>query len=274
MTARKAPALLISLISFGLTAAAVSPEAKLPKEQIYALFAQANEAFKQAHSTVGDSVRDRLYEEAILLFEKIINDGRIRNAGLYYNLGNAYFLKGELGKAILNYRRAQRLDKTDVNIQKNLSFARSRRMDKVKVKTEKRVLQTLFFWHYDFSMRTKFAFACLCFAIVCVILTLMVWFGGRASGTVTVATGALLTIMLLGSVVLEFHNRTGTTCGVITAREVLAHQADWQGFAPSFKEPLHAGTEFDLIEHRRQWLHIKLSDGSDGWIPQTSAELI
>ncbi len=42
----------------------------------------------------------------------------------------------------------------------------------------------------------------------------------------------------------------------------------------SFKEPLHGGTEFDLLEQRPGRLHIKLSDDSDNWIPRSSADMI
>ena len=123
----------------------------MPTEQIYSLFKQANQFFREANTAADDPARaQKLYEKAILNYEKIISDGGIKNSKFYYNLGNAYFLKEDIGRAILNYRRAQNLDKTDTNIQKNLAFARSRRIDKVEIRTEKRILETLFFWHYDF----------------------------------------------------------------------------------------------------------------------------
>lgn len=274
MIVAKIPAVLISLLSFGLTGLPASADVELPKEQIYSLFSQANIAFKAANSATNDSERQKLYEKAVLSYEKIINQGRIKNAKLYYNLANTYFLKEDIGRAILNYRRAEKLDKADSNIRKNLSFARDRRIDKVKAKTERRVLHTLFFWHYDFSLKTKFTLALLSFAFLCVGLTVMVWFGRTAPATVTAVICGILVICFSASVVLEAGGEAGKICGVITAREVVAHQGDWQNSPPSFKEPLHAGTEFDLIEHRRGWLHIRLSDDSDGWIPETTAELI
>ena len=58
------------------------------------------------------------------------------------------------------------------------------------------------------------------------------------------------------------------------AEEVVARQGDGKNYSPSFKDPLHAGTEFDVIETRPGWIHIKLFDDSDGWIPDKSAEMI
>ncbi|MHC4642631.1 MAG: tetratricopeptide repeat protein, partial [Planctomycetota bacterium] len=217
MTGRSFLILFVSFLSFGFTLPA---NAKLSDEQQYSLFSRANEAFRQAHSISDNSNKAvKLYEEAILIYEKIISNNQIQNSKLYYNLGNAYLLKGNLGKAILNYRRAEKLDSADTNIQKNLAFARSRRVDKVKLKTEKRVLHTLFFWHYDFSLKTKFVLTCLFFALFCVSLIVMIWFGRIAPGTVTVVISGFLLICLFASVVLEANSQAGKICGVITAEE-------------------------------------------------------
>ncbi|MHC4626788.1 MAG: tetratricopeptide repeat protein [Planctomycetota bacterium] len=252
----------------------LSASAELSKEQIYALFSQANESFRQANSIANDPDKARrLYEKAILNYERIIGDGRIRNPKLYYNLGNAYLLNGDLGNAILNYRRAELLDKTDTNLQKNLAFARNRRVDKVAVKTEKRILQTLFFWHYDLSIKTKFIIACICFAIACISLTFITWHGKAAPGIAAAVICGVLTTCLVASVLLESRARSRRVYGVVTSEMVVARQGDGRNYPESFKDPLHAGTEFDLIERRGGWLHIRLADNSDAWIPDNAAGL-
>lgn len=266
---------ILVVVGLLLFAPASSTEAKLPKEQIYMLFSQANDAFRQANSIRSNSEKaEKFYEKAILSYEKIIDQGQIKNAGLYYNLANTYFLKGDLGGAILNYRRAERLDSSDANIQKNLSFARSRRTDKVKLKTEKRVLQTLFFWHYDFSPKTKFILVCVFFGLTCISLTITIWFGRWAPATATAAVATLLTLCFLVSLIVETNTQAARISGVITADEVIARQGDGRSYEPSFKEPLHTGTEFDLLERRTGWFHIKLADDNEAWIPDDNAELI
>jgi hypothetical protein len=263
---------IIGLLLFCLAAPVRSA---IPKEEIYSLFNQANQFFREANTTTNDPDKaQKLYEKAILNYEKIISDGRIKNSKLYYNLGNAYFLKEDLGRAILNYRRAEKLDKADTNIQKNLAFARSRRIDTVDIRTEKRILETLFFWHYDFSIKTKFLVTCISFAIVCISATVMLWRGKSAPWVVTAVICGLLMASFLSSVVAEARSRANTICGVITAQQVVARQGDGPNYPASFKDPLHAGTEFDLLEHRSGWFHVRLSDDSDGWIPDNAAELI
>jgi tetratricopeptide (TPR) repeat protein len=249
-------------------------KAELPKEQICSLYSQANNDFSQANSTGDTEQAKKLYKKAILGFERIIEEGQVKNAKLYYNLANAYLLHDELGKAILNYRRAEKLDGSDENIKKNLAFARNKRTDKVVVKTEKRVLQTLFFWHYDFSIQTKFLLVCIFFGIACLSSTAVLKFGRNSSLLAAIIICGIITICLFTSVIIESKNQKSTINGVITISEIVARQGDGQNYPESFKEPLHEGTEFELLERRPQWFHIKLYDDSDAWIPVDSAELV
>ncbi len=271
MNTRKSSLLLVG---FFLLFTVALLKAELTNEQLCTLFNQANQDFRQANSAVDTQQAEELYEKAILAFERIIDQGQVKNSKLYYNLANAYFLKGQLGKAILNYRRAARLDDSDENIKKNLAFARSKRIDKVTVKTETRVLQTLFFWHYDFSIKTKFLLTCIFFGLVCICIAGIIWFARTGPLMTVMIICGVLTVCFLASVIVESGSKSGRVCGVVTAAEVIARQGDGQNYPPSFKEPLHEGTEFDLLESRPGWFHIKLSDDSDAWIPDGSADLI
>jgi len=261
--------------SYGSYRTYESDSERLSRDQLYVLLNEANTTFQQANAAAQDPDRGRgLYARAILLYEKLIEQGSVRNAKLYYNLGNAYFLTDDIGRAILNYRRALQLDSADVNIRNNLAFARSQRLDKVSVQAEKRVLETLFFWHYDFSLKSKFFLACLFFAGLCVTGTLIVWLGrGPVTSGAAVLAGVLWLCLTI-SVVVEMRQRGAVVQGVVTAPEIVARQGDGPNYAPSFEDPLHAGTEFELLEQRPGWLHIELSDGSEAWIPDAAAERV
>ena len=102
----------------------------------------------------------------------------------------------------------------------------------------------------------------------------MVWFGRSPPAAAAAVIAAILLVLLATSVVIESRQRASAISGVITAKSIVAHQGPGQSYLESFKDPLHAGTEFDLIEQRPGWFQIKLADDSDGWIPQDAAELI
>jgi tetratricopeptide (TPR) repeat protein len=264
--------LLLPLCLAFASAAKAAPA--LPRDQLYALLQEANTAFQTANAAKTPDAARPLYDKAILLYEKIIDQGGVRNAGLYYNLANAYLLKEDLGRAILNYRRAEKLDVSDLNVKKNLSFARSQRADRVETSTQRRVLETLFFWHYDFSLKTKALLASLFFGILCTVLALIVWLGRGSAATVTAVLSGVLFLCLLTSLLVQARQEAGTRYGVITAAEVVARQGDGPNYPPSFKDSLHAGLEFTLVEHRPGWLHIELADGADAWIPDDTAGLV
>ena len=78
------------------------------------------------------------YAQAITAYQGILNAG-YHSSELYYNLGNACFRTGQLGRAILYYTRAKQLNPRDEDIQANLAFARRFAVDKIEV-TEETIL--------------------------------------------------------------------------------------------------------------------------------------
>lgn len=272
MTGRIATILLwlCTIISAGFAA-----ETKMTRDQALLAFAEANRTFRQANESTGDPQKARdLYDQAILEYEKIIDESGIKNAKLYYNLANACLLKGDLGRAILNYRRALQLDPANPEILKNLTFARSRRTDQIPVTAEEKVLSRLFFWHYAWSLRTRLLVGGACFALLCLWLTARAWTRKLPALPALYILLLLVTSAMAASVVLEQVACGRNLAGVIIADSVIARQGDGLNYPQSFTEPLHEGTEFDLIQRRSGWLHIRLSDGSETWIPDTAAEII
>jgi len=103
------------------------PEARADIESATALFQKGNESYEEGN-----------FDQAIEEYQKVLDQG-IRNSKVFYNLGNAYFRKNQLGKAILNYRRALSLDPRDEDSIANLRFAKLFTLDKIEE-------QTALFW--------------------------------------------------------------------------------------------------------------------------------
>ncbi len=69
------------------------------------------------------------YRLAIELYNKsIAEEGR--SSDILYNLGNAYYRADKLGKAVVCYQRALRLDPTNEDARTNLEFVHSRIQDR------------------------------------------------------------------------------------------------------------------------------------------------
>jgi tetratricopeptide (TPR) repeat protein len=255
-------------------AASNSVHAAMSRDDSLLLFSGANQTFSKANETKDPQEAAALYEKAILDYEKIIEAGGIKNAKLYYNLANAYILNNNIGKAILNYRKAQLLNNSDPDIYKNLNFARSKRIDKIAVSSQKKILERLFFWHYDFSTNTRFIVGGIGFTLFCFWMTLKLWLTRWPATKVVCTLSALLALSMISSIAAEYFTAQSNLSGVIVAESVVARQGDGNNYPPSFNEPLHAGVEFDVLQQRSGWLHIRLADGHDAWIPEPSSELI
>ena len=62
---------------------------------------------------------------------------------------------------------------TDENLIKNLNFVRSKRIDNIKEKDEKKILKTIFFWHYNMTGKTKVTMFIIFFVLLWVFASLL-----------------------------------------------------------------------------------------------------
>jgi len=247
----------------------------LSRTEILDLFSQGKDFFRQGNEVVAadpDAARES-YRKAVMRFERIVKEGGIHNGMLFYNIGNVYFRLEDIGRAILYYRRAELYIRGDLNLQQNLKYARARRLDKVEEEQKAKVLKTLFFWHYDLSTKARSMVFIACFVAVWVLASVRVFLRSGTLGW-CLAVSAILAAMFLGSLVTETALLRRRRPGVVISREVVARKGDSGTYEKSFTHPLHAGTEFTLIEDRSDWLNIGLQDGRCCWIPAKSAELV
>ena len=90
------------------------------------LDSSAEETFFEANR----AYKSEAFQEAIDGYRKII-EGGFENGHAYYNLGNAYFRLGHIGKAILSYERARLFIPRDSDLNFNLSQAKDQTLDDV-----------------------------------------------------------------------------------------------------------------------------------------------
>lgn len=249
--------------------------AQLSEQQIRELFTEANQLFRQANESASvDPVESQdLYRRAVLRYERIVSEGDVRNGMLFYNIGNAYFRMNDIGRAILNYRRAEQYTPGDRNLARNLRTARETRQDTFEQGQSAQVMRTLLFWHYDIQPGTRSmlfgVFSLLFWGSASVRLFRRGWSPGWALGLV----GAIAALFL-GSLVFESTVQASQQAGVVVAPQVIARTGDGQSYEPAFSDPLHAGAEFVLLDARNDWNHIELPDGRQCWIPADSADLV
>ncbi len=269
---RKFLLLLLAVMAF------VSPSTQaraIGEKEIWNLYREGESAFKQANELFGvdPEKAQSLFEKALLCFEALHREGGIENGKLFYNIGNIHFRLGDIGRAILNFRRAEKFIPGDINLQQNLGYARSRTVDKIEPKPQTQVFHILFFWHYELSGNSRAWIFTLFFTLLWIfsgiyLLQKKSWLRHA------LLICALLSLLLASSLAVEAYQQSHFISGVILEKEVVGRKGDSAIFEPTFKEPLHAGVEFNLVEQRKGWLHIELLDGRRCWIPENAAEII
>jgi len=243
-------------------------------DEMSPLFRQANELFRTANEArQSDPQRAaELYRKSLLRLEQLERNG-LRNGKLYYNIGNIHFRLNDLGRAILSYRQAQQYIADDPNLRQNLAYARSQRIDRIEPQQERQLLQTLLFWHYELPRSVRVAL------FVIAYVGFWLFAAGRlftAAPLVKWGLTVSLIFAALSSVSLAAELRAGgsDSAGVLLAAEITGRKGDGVSYEPSFKESLHAGTEFVLRENRGRWWRIELADGRQCWIEADTAGII
>lgn len=239
------------------------------------LYSQAKQLFREADSKSVKSKEEAIliYKKAAMRYERLIKEGGIENGKIYYNLGNTYFRVNDIGRAILNYLKAEQYMPDDVNLRQNLRYARERRIDKIEEKQETKVLKTLFFWHYDLSVKTRIMVFTSFFILLWIFSGSRI-FIKRPFLTWCISVSLLISLLMAGSLTAEELVLKKIRPGVIVSIETTARKGNSETYEPSFKEPLHAGTEFTLMEDRGDWYHVELADSRTCWIRSGDTEMV
>jgi hypothetical protein len=251
-------------------------EAPLSLEAKTSLFEEGKLKFRQGLEALsrGEKERGRVsMEEAAALFTSLLERGGIENGYLRYNIGNCHFWLDDIGRAIASYRRAESTIPTDPDLRQNLHAARQKCVDRITKSTESKLLETLFFWHYSFPVRWKIPLL-LALHVATFSLLITRLFVRRASLRFFSVVAGSLAVILLVSVAIDLRTRKTRVEGVILDETVVARKGDGKSYEPAFETPLHAGTEWELVEKRGGWLEIRLADGRQCWVEREAVELL
>jgi uncharacterized protein YgiM (DUF1202 family) len=262
----------VSLCAGGWCADPAGP--RLSREQRLVALVKAQEAFERGTRLAREDpdAAAQAFCESAAAFQSVIDSG-VENGRLYYNLANAQLQLNDLGHAIANYLRAQRLIPGDGRLEANLQYARSLRRDQFDQPAGQALLRTLGFWHYHLSARTRLFVLLAAYVVFWLVLTVQMFFPRWRLRPMVVAI-TLVGVLLAVSLGASLYQDNCVTKGVITANDVVVRKGNGEGYAPRFEQSLHAGVEFEQIERRGDWLHIRLPDGRDGWVQAKDVEAV
>lgn len=211
------------------------------------------------------------FDEAIERYEALVSAGVVHE-DLYYNLGNAYFRAGRIGPAIFNYERALRIDPAMEDARFNIDVAREvvaeRVVDRLKgAENDPWWVRLATFFSVSQLTVGLLVLDVLFFALLIAVRFLATGF----ARTALIATASFALVALVCNFLLlrgHIHVVEEVHQGVVVADQVVIREGSDPRSAEKGK--LHPGVRVSLRGRDAGWLRIRLANGMEGWVPESS----
>ena len=225
--------------------------------------AQAGSALAANSVTTSFEAANRLYEQnqfaqAAAAYEQLLQTGYASPA-LYFNLGNAYFKSGQIGKAVAIYRQAEQLTPRDPDVRANLQFARNL----VQGPSLRAAA-----WQRWFGRLTVNELSVLA------MVPFWLWLSALAAGRFVptwrtalhnwVLSLGTLTAVLCLCVATAFYARQEQPAAIVAGAEVIVHNGPLDESPTSFT--VHDGAELRVLDRKDDWLEVTAGNQRIGWL--------
>ncbi|MFO8086715.1 MAG: tetratricopeptide repeat protein [Bacteroidales bacterium] len=214
------------------------------------------------------------YQYAAAVYDSIIQTGQT-SAELYYNLGNAHYKSDHLAAAILNYERALKIAPHNERIRYNLQFARASQKDDIAA------LPVMFYvrwWHGLCQLLPLKTWGILSIAMIFLSHILWVFFitsrniDWRKRFFWMAVISSLLFLFVLFISLRNYHK-------VKNSKEAIVFESVITGkSSPDYDSTdlfvIHEGLKVSILNKIGNWYEVKLPDGTIGWLPANSLEII
>jgi hypothetical protein len=242
------------------------------------LYAKPSVTAAESMLTANHLYESGQFTQAAQAYQQLVDQGYADGA-LFYNLGNAYFKQGDVGRAVLNYRRAEGFAPRDPDIQANLSLARAQIIDQLEeVAADRGFFGNLADFTQSWLTINELAMMTLGLWVLAAFLIIAFGSSRRGSalregvGYALVVSSLLLVVGLMG-LVSRLHLENTQPAAVVVAQAVDVTSGPGSQYVTEFV--LHSGTEVSLVETRGNWVRLAVSGGElQGWVPEGAVETV
>jgi tetratricopeptide (TPR) repeat protein len=222
-----------------------------------------------ADASAGFDAANKLYEqgkfpEAAAAYQQMIQSGKASSA-IYFNLGNAFFKSGQLGRAIAAYRNAEKIAPRDPDVRANLQFVRG----KVQSPT-----LSISGWERWLDILTINEWALLAAAALWIWLALLAVIqfrpGWKQSLRPLLWCGGLATLVLGGCVGAAWSGNS-TQTAIVVVQDAATHNGPLDE-APT-GPTVHDGAELSVLDTKNDWLQVRVDSQRVGWLKRDQVVL-
>jgi len=207
------------------------------------------------------------FRGAIEAFKKAAESG-YASPELYFNLGNAYFRDGQLGKSLVNYIRARRLDPRDEDILTNIEFARQYTVDRLEV-SEEAILLDYVNRFFDWFRLSEIAWVSAILYLILVII-IIAGFLYRWIVIPKAVLSLVLVLFIIAGILtaVKYDRDVATRTGVVAVSSVDVKNGPGEDFKNQFTA--HAGLIFSIDREDSGWYLVNFENRVKGWLPKTA----
>lgn len=241
---------------------------------VVACFSAEAQTLEQSWDTANTMYINGDYNGAIHQYDSILITGNASHK-LYYNLGNAYFKDGKVGKAILYYNKALKLSPSDGDTMHNLTVAGSYVKDKIEMVPEFFVKTWLKSLSQSLSSNSWAIISILMLFVTLGLVLLYLLsqsFGLRKLGFFGAIGALLICAFAMSTATIEKRELIDPTEAIIMSTAVPVKSSPNKASTDIFV--LHEGTKVRVVGHLQEWSEIVIADGNKGWVLSSSLEMI
>ena len=243
------------------------------------LFREGTAAFEGARAYETEHPADhvevaRRYRAAAERFTAAWKAGAL-STEVFTNAANSYHFAGDVGDAVLFYRRALAVDPGNRRARQALDHIRGTLpIRKEAGGATASIVRSLFFWHEGMGFGARWTAFLGVYIGGFVLLAVSLWRKRpfRLVGIILLLAG----LALLGSLVADGLGGSLRDDGVVIV-EVEGREGDGSMYSRSHSRPFPPGTEVDILAERpasagggskaEPWLLVRLLDGSESFVP-------
>lgn len=197
-----------------------------------------------------------LFTEAALRFE---------SAGCFLNAGNAWFFAGETGRALANYRSAQRRWPFDRQVRESIRFLRANRADSLPAPATPGDWLAGWWQRFgEWAPVLRAGLFLLIYLVASLLFLLSQMLGWRLPRTAWALLAGMALVPLLSLTLTPFQPGEGVVIEDTTAR-----QGPGYAYEPAFRQSLHRAAEFAWLETRQGWVRAYLPGAGEGWLRES-----
>jgi len=233
------------------------------KKRIFSLFiffVYLSFLFGMQLQEINDAYINKQYEKALSGYLSMP-----KNADIYYNIANCYYKLDDLGRAVLYYKRALKIDINNNQYQKNLLIVQSLLKDKSSRPTNFESMIKKIDGLFSLNVLAIILLVLFIATLVLGIASIFKYYYGYLA--------LFLLLVMTGFASFSYHKYSKISSNGV----LLVGSSD--GFSGPSKEytkvfTIHTGNIFKILEYKDLWCKIELQGGLVAWIEIRGLEKI